>query len=349
MSMLNQGTWIDRRTGARVPNPRRTATPHADAVLANSYVYATTRLRGLEGLRAGQTLVIDTTCDLQPFRLARGWDPNKEGIDYLYAYPEVRAAFDHPWVTREQVVEGVEAPDSGQRLALYDAIEWWLAFVEREWGEPAPGEPLVAPAVATIEPILLDLCHEHAVTLRVQCAEWVHGCISRIPASAADETERCLRAALDACRHLFSRALDDQLGALGARAGVQHWIPWWDPPVVPNALQCATYALEPCYRREPALWRPVVDLESSPERVALEMRSSDPRITPIGIDIDRARIELTIADKRETLPHDGDRDRLWAVGETVAERVRTEVRRVREDAPGREHEQLIALRREEFG
>ena len=84
------------------------------------------------------------------------------------------------------------------------------------------------------------------------------------------------------------------------------------------------------------LWRPAVDPASSAERVRVELRAGDTDLDPITIDIDRASVELAVAAERTTFAHDGDGERLDAIGAAVAERVRAAVTRARKRDPTRE-------------
>ena len=87
-----------------------------------------------DGLPAGVLLVIDTRLDLEPYRIERGGSAREHG--YAYTHHELKAAFEHPRVTRERVAEGIEPPERGRRLALYDAIARWIGHVERGMARP---------------------------------------------------------------------------------------------------------------------------------------------------------------------------------------------------------------------
>ena len=336
MALLRMKTWIDGHTGDVLS--RLGERPNAHAVPAASDVDAPGGLPGLEGLPAGRTLTIDTRLDLRAFRLDRDARRHGERRSFAHTYPEVKAALAHPEVTRERIVNDIDPPERGRRLALHDAIAGWIAHIEREWRDRAPGEPMVGPADAVLAPALLDLDGECAVSLSEQCAEWVRGTASRIPESAAREAERCLRAALDAHAAALQRSLDDQLGALGAREGVEHWCSIAEPPRAPNALQCAGRLLGAAYdapRGHRVLWRPAVALASSAERVRVELRGRDTDLDPITIDIDPASVELVVAGERTTFAHDGDIERLRALGEAAADKVGATVTRARKDEPTR--------------
>ena len=321
MSLLRQTAWIHGSTGGKLRDPGE--MPNGHAVYAGSYVYAPAPLPGLEGLPDGALLVIDTDLDLGPFRLERGMSAREHG--YAYTHHELKAAFEHPRVTRERIVEGIDPPERGRRLALYDAVAWWIGHVESEWRSLGPGEAMVGPADEYLEPVLLDLHREWRVPLTRQCNEWLRGGCQRIPESAALEAERCLRAALETCAEALARSLDDQLAAIGARSNANR------PVDGPDAIQCARVLLEAFYSGgHPVLWHPVVDLASSAERMALEMRPDAPEDEPARIEIDRARVELVIESERETLAHDADRERLREVGTLLAARVRAAVARARE-------------------
>ena len=321
MSLLRHSAWIHGRTGEQLWDPG--GMPNGHAVYAISYVYAPAPLPGLEGLPDGALLVIDTHLDLGPFRLERGMSAREHG--YAYTHHELKAAFEHPCVTRERIVEGIEPPERGRRLALYDAVAWWIGHVESEWRGLGFGKAIVGPADECLEPVLLDLHHEWRVGLTRQGREWLHGTSERIPQSAAREAERCLRAALETCAGVLARSLDDQLAATVARANAT-----WSVDG-PDALQCARVLLEPFYSGgHPVLWRPVVDLASSAERVRLEMRPGDPEDEPTRIEIDRAQVEFVIAPGRGTIAHDADRERLREVGARLAARARAAVTRARE-------------------
>ena len=201
------------------------------------------------------------------------------------------------------------------------------------------GEALVGPAHVVLEPVLLDLYGECLVSLSEQCTNWVRGTESHIPESAAVEAERCLRAALDAYALALQDSLHDQLRAIAAREGVQHWFSIVEPPRAPNALQCATRALGPCYddpERRRVLWRPVVDLSSSAERVRLEMRAGEDDVGAVTIEIDRASVRYVVAGERTSVAHDGDADRLLGAGEALAETARAAVTQSRKHEATRE-------------
>ena len=337
MSLLRLGTWTDGRTGAVVPGVDEPLNGHA--VAAGSHIYAPGASPRLEGLRAGVTLVIDTRVDLRAFRLDREPHRLEDASGYAYTHNELKAAFAHPDVTREHIVRGIEPPERGRRLALYETIARWIAYVEREWREPAPGEAMVGPAEAVLEPVLLDLYGECRVALSAQCKEWVEGTACRIPESAAREAERCLRAALDAYASALQRSLDDQLGAIGAREGVEHWFSIVATPHEPNALQCACRVLDSCY--DPpcghgVLWRPVVDLASSAERACIEIRPRNSDVGPVRIDIDSTSVGLLVGGGCTRRAHHGDSDRLHDIGETVADTVRATVTQTRKELPLRE-------------
>ena len=337
MALLRTTTWIDPRTGEVLSHLGE--RPNEHAVRAASDVGAPGGLPGLEGLPAGRILTIDTRVDLRRLRLDR--DPRRHGDARGDAYtcPELKAAFAHPDVTRERIVEDIDPPERGRRLALHDALARWIATIEREWRDRGPGEAMVGPADAVLAPVLLDLYGECRVRLSDQCGEWVRGAARRIPASAAREAERCLRAALDAYAAPLRRSLDDQLAALGAREGVEHWLSIAGPAHAPNALQCAGRLLGACYddvRGHRVLWRPAVELASSAERVRIELRARDSDLDAVIIAIDPASVELAVAGERITFAHDGDGDRLGVIGEAVADTVRAAVTRARKLDPTRE-------------
>ena len=322
MSLLRHNTWIDGRTGEWVPEPDW--VPNGHAVTARSCTYAPAPLSGLEGLPDGALLVIDSDLDLGPFRLERSMREHR----YTYTLHELKAAFAHPHVTRERVAQGIGPPERGRRLALYDAVASWIGYVEREWRGLGPGEAMAGPADEYLEPVLIDLHHEWLAPLTQQARDWVRGSCQRIPESAAREAERCLRAALDTCARALARSHEDQLDAIEARGNGAHSGEGLD------ALQCARALLEPSFDIDhPVLWRPVVDLESSAERVRLELRPDDPKAKPVRIEIDRARVAFDIAGRRETLAHDGDRERLREAGRRLAARSRAAVTRARVPPP----------------
>ena len=135
MSLLRHTAWIDGRTGELLRDPG--GTPNAPAVAALSYVYAPAPLSGLEESPDGAQLVIDSHLELGAFRLERGMSAREHG--YAYTQPELKAAFAHPRVTRERIVDGIDPPERGRRLALYDAVAWWIAHIDRQWnGHPPP-------------------------------------------------------------------------------------------------------------------------------------------------------------------------------------------------------------------
>ena len=337
MALLRTRTWIDGHTGAVVSGLDE--KPHEQAVRAESDVYTPGALPGLEGLPAGVTLLVETHVDLRALRLDRGSGHHDDGCGYAYTYHELKAAFAHPDVTREQIATGTEPPERGRRLALYDAIAAWIAYVEREWRDRAPGEAMVGWAEDVLEPVLLDLYGECLVSLSHQCREWVKGSARRIPESAAREAERCLRAALDAYATALQRSLDEQLAAIGEREGVQHWFSMVEPPREPNALLCACRILDSCYddpRGGRVLWRPVVGPASCAERVRVALRSHDSDTDAVTIEIDSSSVDLVIAGERTAFAHDADIDRLRDIGESIADRVRATVTEARKKQASRE-------------
>ena len=321
MSLLRHTAWIHGSTGEKLPDPGE--VPHGHAVYAKSYVYAPASLPELEGLPDGARLVIDTDLDLGPFRLERGLSAREHG--YAYTLHELKAAFEHPSVTRERIVEGIAAPERGRRLALHDAVVRWIFHVESEWRGLGPGDAMVGPADECLEPVLLDLHREWRVPLTRQCNEWLRGDYQRIPESAALEAKRCLRAALETCADALARSLDDQLAAIGTHSNSTRSVDG------PDALQCARVLLEHFYSGDhPVLWRPVVDLASSADWMRIEVRPEDPDDAPARIEVDRARVEFVIASERETFAHDADRERLREIGARLAARVQAGVTRARE-------------------
>ena len=177
MSLLRHTAWSPGSTGERLPDPGEMPNEHAE--FAKSYVYAPAWLPGLEGLPDGARLVIDSALDLGPFRLERGMSAREHG--YAYTLHELKAAFEHPSVTRERIVEGSGPPERGRRLALHDAVAWWIAHVESEWRGLGPGEAMVGPAEECLVPVLLDLHGEWRVPLTRQCNEWLRGGLSADP------------------------------------------------------------------------------------------------------------------------------------------------------------------------
>ena len=103
MSLLRHTASIDGRTGEHLPDPGGVSKGHA--VAARSDVYAPAPLPGLEGLGEEALLVIDTHLDLGPFRLVRG---HRHAI----ILQELKAAFAHPCVTIENIVEGIGPPET---------------------------------------------------------------------------------------------------------------------------------------------------------------------------------------------------------------------------------------------
>lgn len=222
---------------------------------------------------------------------------------------------------------GAECPD-GQ-----DAQS---AGEERDAGARAAREATVGPAEAVLEPALLDLYAECDVALSERCREWVEGGVRCVAEPVAREAERCLGAAEDAWAGALADALDDQLEAFGAREGAPHRLSLVNPACPANALQCAGALLGRFYdapRGQRVLWRARVDPASTPERVRIRIGSRETESEPVEIQIDAASAAVLIAGERTTLAHAGDAERLRALGETVAERVRafvTASRRLRE-------------------
>lgn len=327
MSLLRHDAWIDGRTGEQHV-AYSDESPNAHAVSAESWVYAPDPSPGHDdGLPVGVLLVIDTRLDLEPYRLERGGSAREHG--YADTHHELKAAFEHPRVTRERVAEGIEPPERGRRLALYDAIARWIGHVEREWRVPDLGEVMIGPADECLEPVLLDLHYERSVALSHQCHHWLRGTYQRIPESAAREAERCLRAALDTCRHALWLSLDDQIGAIKARENSASLV----SPDGMDALLCASWLLEPSYahaKDHPVLWRPVVDMASSAECVRLEMRPGNPEAEPARIEVDRARVQFVMPPGCATVAHDADPERLGEAGGLLAARARAAVTSARE-------------------
>ena len=65
------------------------------------------------------------------------------------------------------------------------------------------------------------------------------------------------------------------------------------------------------------LWRPAVDPASGAERVRVELRGRDTDLDPATIETDPASVERVIAAERTTCAHDGDIERLRAIGDTL--------------------------------
>lgn len=273
MSLLRYTTWLHGNTGERQPDTGE--MPNGHAVHARSYVRAPAWLPGLKGLPDEARLVIDSALDLGPFRLERGLRARGQGYAYAYTLRELKAAFEHPCVTRERIVVGIVPPERGRRLALFDAIARWIGHVESEWRGLGPDEAMVGPAKECLEPVLVELHREWRVPLTRQCNEWLRGVGQRIPGSVALEAERCLRAAIGTRAGALARSLEDQLAAIGARSDASRCVDG------PDALRCARVLVEPFYSEDHrVLWRPVVDLSSPPGGCGSSCARMIPRASP---------------------------------------------------------------------
>ena len=331
---LRADTRIDALTGERLDHNGDGAGEHA--VPAGTTLHGPGGVRGLEGLPQGVTLSIDTLLDLAPFRLDRDARRNHDRpYAYTYTLPELEAALAHPDVTRERIARGSDAPERGQRLALYAAIAQWIAYVRREWRDRAPGEPMAGPAHEVLDPVLLDFDAECRVGLSEQAREWVEGVAPRIPQSAAWEAERCLRAGLEAYTVALGHSLDDQLRVVAARESVPHRCPLAEPPPDPNAIQCGHRLLGPLYDGaigHRVVWRAMVDPASGTEHVRIELRSGVSDVEAVAIEIDRICVGLIVAGARTSFAHEGDSQRLGEIGEAVSEVARNAITQSRVDA-----------------
>ena len=329
--LLRADTWIDARTGERLPHDGSQA--HEHAVSAGTTLHGPGGVRELEGLPQGVTLAIDTRLDLAPFRLDR--DPRRnDERPYAYTLSELEAALAHPDVTRERIARDSDPPVRGRRLALYDAIAEWIAYVRREWRDGAPGEAMSGPAADVLDAVLLDFYHECRVGLSEQGREWVEGVAPRIPESAAREAERCLRAGLDAYTDALHHALDDQLGAIGVREGVPYRFPLVEQIPDPNALQCGYRLLGPLYdgaNGHRVLWRAAVDPASDGEHVRIELRPAADT-EAVTIEIDLIGVALIVGGERRKFAHERDSERLGEIGEAVSETARTAGTQARDDS-----------------
>ena len=80
------------------------------------------------------------------------------------------------------------------------------------------------------------------------------------------------------------------------------------------------------------LWRPVVHLSSSAERVRVELGPEDRDVEPVHIETDRTRMELGIGREHETVTHAGSKERLEETAHLVASKARTAVTRAAKSA-----------------
>ena len=326
MGLIHYEMSIDGHTGEIIPDPHEPLNEHA--VSADSYVFGPVSEPTRDGLRADTQITINAAIDLRLFGFER-----RGGATTTYLYREVEAAIAHPSVTLERLIEGIEPPERGRRIALYNAIFWALEYGRREWCDPSPGEALVGPADGYLEPMLLDVAHEVDEPIRHdQCVYWLCRTYQRIPESAARLAVRCLWAAVNACRHTHSCSLDDQLTAIAAREGVEYRNSRGVHPGEFTVFECARDLLLPCYkRRRPVLWRPWVDLSSSATRVRLELRPRDAAVEPVRIEIDQSCVQFGIAAESTTTTHDADRDQLNEIGKLLADRARAVVTKAREE------------------
>ena len=205
-------------------------------------------------------------------------------------------------------------------------------------GKFAPSEKAVGPAEEFLERPLLELYDAYGPALNEQCTAWLRAWRQglapvTIPEAAAHEAQRCLRAALDVCPKILDRALYEQLVTLGRHAGVDH-IPPLEKPAPPeklNAVQCAFELLEPLYERtingHTLLWPAVIDPASNAERVQVKIGTTREGDTTIEIEVDQARVRMSIDEEQETLEHEGNPKRIFEIGRQVAEKARERVSR----------------------
>ena len=332
-----QGDWIDGRTGEHVPAGLEEDTandpspPTEHAVHSRSYIYAPAPTRGLEGLRQGVNLIIATSVDLTPMRLERLGSSIDDEPEHRYSYDELKTALSHPEVNRGSIAASAEPPTRGQQLAIYDAVVWWVAFVEREWRDLAPGEAMSGTATDTLEPILLDAWSERFAEVSQQLESWLDGEAKEIPERAASEAERCLRAAVYAYGSALDHSVRDQIEGIAKRESADHWWEIHEDPDAPNALQCSTRLLDRWFRwtEEPVLWRPIVALASSSEEVRITFRSNEPQRDPAQLIIDTNRAILDVGGECTALDHGGDSRRLFDVAEELRATMVDAVRRAR--------------------
>lgn len=337
MALLRTGDWIDGRTGKHVPASVEEDTaddpspPTEHAVHSRSYIYAPGPTRGLAGLRQGLSLIIATSVDLTALRLERlGSSIDNEPED-RYSYDELKTALGHPQVNRGSIAASAEPPTRGQQLAIYDAVVWWVAFVEREWKDLAPGEAMSGTSTDTLEPILLDAWSERFAEVSQQHESWLDGVAKAIPERAASEAARCLRAALYAYASALDGSIRDQIEGIAKREGADHSWGILEHPEAPNALQCSSRLLDRWFRwaEEPVLWRPIVALASSSEEVRVTFRSNEPRRAPAQLIIDTKRATLDVRGKCTSVNHAGDSRRLLEAAEELRARIVDALRRTR--------------------
>ena len=345
MSLLRTGEWIDARTGEYVPTSleediERDPTPPTEhAVHSRSYIYAPAPTAGLEGLPRGVNLIIATSVDLSPMRLQRERCTIDSEPEYLYSHDELKAALSHPQVTREAVAASAEPPTRGQLLAIYDAVTSWVAYVEREWKDLAPGEAMSGTATDTLNPILLDAWGEQFVDVSHQHETWLDSEAKSIPERAASEAERCLRAAVYAYTSALDRSIRDQIETIATRKGTEYrWGPI-EEPESPNALQCAWKLLDRWFMwaEEPVLWRPIVALASSSKEVRIALLPNEPGLEPARLTIDPERATLEVAGERTAVEHGGDSGRMFEGSEHLRAVM---VRAVRTERLGRERREV---------
>lgn len=337
MALLRNGAWIDGRTGEHVPARLEgdmsdgPSPPTEHAVHSRSYIYAPGPTRGLEGLRQGVNLIIATGVDLTAMKLERlGSSVDDEPAD-RYSYDELKTALSHPEVNRARVAASAEPPTRGQQLAIYDAVVWWVAFVEREWRDLAPGEAMSGTAADTLEPILLDAWSEGFVDVSLQHESWLNGEAKAIPERAASEAERCLRAAVYAYGSALGHSVRDQIEGIAKRESADHWWGILEDLEAPNALQCSSRLLDRWFRwtEEPVLWRPIVALASSAEEVRITFRSNEPRRDSAQLTIDTKRAVLDVGGECTAVDHGGDSRRLFEAAEELRATMVDAVRQAR--------------------
>ena len=159
-------------------------------------------------------------------------------------------------MNRGSIAASAEPPTRGQQLAIYDAVVWWVAFVEREWRDLAPGEAMSGTATDTLEPILLDAWSERFAEVSQQLESWLDGEAKEIPERASSEAERCLRAAVYAYGSALDHSVRDQIEGIAKRESADHWWGIHEDPDAPErapVLNEAARSMVPVDRRARAL------------------------------------------------------------------------------------------------
>ena len=138
--------------------------------------------------------------------------------------------------------------------------------------------------------------------------------------------------------------LDDQLGAIAEREGVE--CIWLRRPETrkPNAMQCASEIVKPWYRwgTVHVLWRPIVEAESSAEAMHITLKGTEREIEPARLIVDRLQATLHGGGETTVVEHGGAIDRVGEASTTLGARMQEIIREVRLGRYERETKALVA-------